>query len=138
MRQTAQDFFQGQNITTGACVGKRPSFPEKRGERKQACNERRAYRWVPASAKGRAFPRNAARENKHAPQQTYIGKRAHQREEGAKKTNNKDVGTSCVTSIKRIYDKKVRGRLAITHREGINGAHATKGERIHSENRSRA
>ena len=37
MRPTAQDFFQGQNI-----------------------------RQVPASAKGRAFPRNAAKENKHA------------------------------------------------------------------------
>lgn len=101
---------------------------------KDLCDRRRrtsfkgkTLRQVPASAKGRAFPRNAARENKHAPQQTYIGKRAHQREEGAKKRTTKMWVLHAWRRLSAYHDKKVRGRLAITHREGINGAHATKG-----------
>lgn len=61
------------SVQIGACIGKRSSFPKKCGERKQT----------------------RAAANLHWKTRTSKRRRGE-------KTNNKDVGTSCVTSIKRI------------------------------------
>ena len=80
------------NRYVGANLQNAKTYKDLCDRRRRTSFKGKTLRQVPASAKGRAFPRNAARENKHAPQQTYIGKNAHIKEKKGRKNEQQRCG----------------------------------------------